>query len=487
MKTYVSVFCSLILTTLTAFSQHAGFTKQELPSLNTGRIDARAALVPDGRVVVFGGHIPGFHRSNTAESIKKGEVAWTSYTMNDYRDNSAIVHLGNSRYLLVGGMSSSLGVGQLASTEIFDATTNQFTAASSMNVARGNCRAALLGSGKALVVGNWYANATKAEVYDPAANTFTLSSAMVKERASCYIVPLPDGNAIVMGGTGSRGGDVENVEFFNATTLTFHELRTNLVPKETGWIFNTLFAAAFTGPEERIIDDYFYFPAVKYLAAGARLHQVFALNLKTYEILPVVTDQQELRYDPAMGDTISYQLIGNIFVNKQQKLIYFWGFNKNTIQGTSAGYALYSVDIATGKVNKPTSFERLDFDPSISSGGITPDGEIIVAGGRITNNYDAHPMCFRAVPQILTGIADEVRAKESDLKVEMDGNNLRAYYSGLPAGSHLLTVFDINGRIEKQVEVSLYEGSNTVNVPVNLSKGVYLLRLNTQNVRFIVH
>lgn len=414
MKTYLLILGSFIFTTL-LFSQNAGFISTQIPSLTTGRIDARAALVVGERLVVFGGHIPGFHRSNTAESIREGDNAWTVHTMTDYRDNSAIVHLGNSKYLLAGGMSASLGVGQLATTEIFDATTNQFTAKASMNVARGNCRAALLTSGKALLVGNWYADGTKAEVYDPVADTFTLTSSMVKERASSYVVPLPNGNAIVMGGIGSRGGDVENVELYDAATFTFSQLRANLLTTETGWIYNTVFSAAMSGPEDRISGDYFYFPAIKTLNANLRLHQIFALNLKTYDIQPVVSDLQELRYDTSMGDSISYQLHGNIFLDKQRNRIYFWGFNKNTIQGTSALYALYSLDISTGKVTKPIPGIRFDFDPSLSSGGILPDGRIVVAGGRISNNFDAHPQCYLIIPD---GVSNEQVVPQAGFEIE---------------------------------------------------------------------
>lgn len=486
MKTYVMMLCSLLLTTAFVHSQNSGFTKVVMPQLNTGRIDARAALVADGRLVVFGGHIPGFHRSNTAESIKEGDASWTAYTMADYRDNSAIVHLGDSRYLLAGGMSSSLGVGQLATTEIYDATTNQFTAKASMKVARGNCRAALLTSGKALIVGNWYADATKAEVYDPVTNTFTLTSAMVKDRASCYVVPLPDGNAIVMGGTGSRGGDVENIELFNSTSLTFSQLKATLVADEPGWVFNTVHSAAMTGPEERISGDFFYFQAVKYLSGGARMHQIFALNLKTYEIQPVVADVQDLRYDPAKGDTISYQLAGNMFLDKQHSKIYFWGFNINTIQGSSALYALYSVDITTGKVTKPVPGERFDFDPSLSSGAILPDGRIVVAGGRITNNFDAHPHCFIANPIATATGNEEVNLNNEALKVYAETNLLRVVSSGVNAGNQQLSIIDINGRLQHQIQVKVYEGINSVNLPVTLSKGIYILRLGNQSARFVV-
>jgi hypothetical protein len=487
MKAYSLIFFSVLLTSSLLFSQNSGFTRIEMPQLNTGRIDPRAALLADGRLVVFGGHIPGFHRSNTAESIKEGDGAWTLHTMTDYRDNSAMVHLGNSKYLLAGGMSSSLGVGQLATTEIFDATTNQFVAGAPMKVARGNCRAALLTSGKALMVGNWYADGTKAEVYDPVSNTFTLTSALVKERACSYVVPLPDGNAIVMGGVGTRGGDVENVELFDAVGLTFSQLSANLLKTETGWIYNTVFSAAMSDPGDRISGGFFYFPAVKTLTGGARLHQIFALNLTSYEIQPVVTDLQELRYDTSLGDTISYQLHGNIYLDKVRNRIFFWGFNKNSIEGSSALYALYSVDIATGKVHKPVPGIRINFDPSLSSGGILPDGRIVVAGGRISNNFDAHPYCFIAIPfGVSTGISG-IQQKEEALKVNVEGGRIRIFTSGLTAGTHLLTVLDSSGRIVEHIQVKLYDGINSVNLPVNLSKGVYILRLATENTRFIVH
>lgn len=477
MKKLVNVLLIFALFPGTALLQNTGFIKSPVPDLNTGRIDSRVALLSDGRIIVFGGHIPGFHRSNTAESWKTGETGWTSYTMSDYRDNSAIASLGNDKFLLLGGMSSSLGVGQLATTELYDGATNLFTAMTPMNVARGNCRAARLAGGKVLVLGNWYASATYGELYDPKANTFTLTGPVITPRASPYIVPLPDGNAIVMGGTGPQGGDVESIELYDAGTNTFLEIKSSLFDNQTGWIYNTVFSAAMTGPEDRMIGDNFYFAASRYLAIGSRQHNILALNTETKVIAPVLPDATELFFDPLRGDSIAYQLPGNLYVDKAKGRLLFWGYNTKTVEGSGAGFALFSVDVATGKIYKPANVEFLNFDPSLSSGGITSQGEIIVAGGRFTNNFDAHPHCFRANPTGITTGEKLIEGYCKKMAVYAGQQQLKIFTSGLPEGKYLLKVISLNGSTLHVEEIKLYEGVNSLQVPFQYD-GLSFVRLS---------
>ncbi len=75
------LFFILFMGFLSTYAQNGGFVKQNVPDLSIGRTDVKGALLHDGSFVVFGGHTPGFLRSNTAERWKEGDTAWTVFTM----------------------------------------------------------------------------------------------------------------------------------------------------------------------------------------------------------------------------------------------------------------------------------------------------------------------------------------------------------------------------------------------------------------------
>ena len=92
--------------------------------------------------------------------------------MNDYRDCCAVVKLQDGKYLLAGGMSSDLGVGQLQSMEIFNPSNNSFTPELNMNYAKHGPAVPSLQMEKSSLwdVGNYNTSGIIGELYDPVAN-----------------------------------------------------------------------------------------------------------------------------------------------------------------------------------------------------------------------------------------------------------------------------------------------------------------------------
>jgi len=128
--------------------------------------------------------------------------------------------LPNSKVFVAGGFT---GGTLLASTELYDPTTNAWSLAGSLGVARELHTATLLPSGKVLVTGGCTANAsvvfTSVEIYDPATNTWTPAAAMATPRHVHTATLLPSGKVLITGGhTGSSV--VPSAELYNPNAGT---------------------------------------------------------------------------------------------------------------------------------------------------------------------------------------------------------------------------------------------------------------------------
>ncbi len=93
------------------------------------------------------------------------------------RQKHTATAIGQTTVLIAGGIDSSSNA--LSSAEVFDLSTNTFTAVGSMHTARFNHAAALLPSGKVLITGGEDGSGNTlntAEIFDPLTNTFTLTT-----------------------------------------------------------------------------------------------------------------------------------------------------------------------------------------------------------------------------------------------------------------------------------------------------------------------
>jgi hypothetical protein len=107
------------------------------------------------------------------------------------RTGAATVRLPSGKVLVIGG-------GGLASADIYDPVTNQFTPSKgSMAVARTGHKAVTLASGKVLIVDGV---SGAAELYDPEQDSFTVTGSLQQPRSAFEMAPLESGRALVVGG-----------------------------------------------------------------------------------------------------------------------------------------------------------------------------------------------------------------------------------------------------------------------------------------------
>ncbi|HXM56736.1 MAG TPA: kelch repeat-containing protein, partial [Candidatus Dormibacteraeota bacterium] len=179
--------------------------------LATGRAAHTATPLANGVVLVVGGEAQSGAALASAELYDPNTNHWTAAApLHTARFGQAAVLLnGGSKVLVVGGRASSGGASTpLASTEVYDAATNSWTAGPNLTVARSDLTATLLADGRVLVAGGDAAASTSpaspqavADLVDPDGRAVTRAANMSTVRADHTATLLSDGRVLVVGGT----------------------------------------------------------------------------------------------------------------------------------------------------------------------------------------------------------------------------------------------------------------------------------------------
>ena len=179
--------------------------------MTTERESHTSTLLSNGLVLIAGGGQGGpvYLKSAELYNPKTGKFTKTGSMMHA-RENATATLLADGRVLIAGGDEGlpcgecgQSGVG-LASAEIYNPTTGQFTPAGSMTYARYNFAATLLRNGRVLVAGGANESAdggmlASAELYDPGTGKWTATGSMAGSRDDCTATPLHDGRVLVAG------------------------------------------------------------------------------------------------------------------------------------------------------------------------------------------------------------------------------------------------------------------------------------------------
>jgi len=151
-------------------------------NLITGRLwDHEAALLPNGKVLVFGGGINGddfCNGINNSELYDPITGQWSATdnsisTRNDYYDTSNTTVLPSGKLLVVGG--DGPGCEALKSAELYDPSTGNWSTTGGLNTARAGHTVTMLANGKVLVAGG--DGGTTAELFDDGTPTAASVSA----------------------------------------------------------------------------------------------------------------------------------------------------------------------------------------------------------------------------------------------------------------------------------------------------------------------
>lgn len=184
-------------------------------AMHDARSDHTSTLLRDGRVLIAGGMVKNGVFLNSAELYDPVRNSFAvAGTMRSRRVEHTATFLPNGKVLIAGGLAGRVfegGPGVVATTEIFDPDSGQFTAGPEMSVPRTGHGAVLLHNGKVLIFGGTDVNErplASAEIYDPTTNRFAMTGAMHDARIGRAAVVLTDGRVLVTGGCNERTAEI---------------------------------------------------------------------------------------------------------------------------------------------------------------------------------------------------------------------------------------------------------------------------------------
>jgi len=220
--------------TLAAGEEDAAVTTSPAGSLVEARFWHTATPLPDGRVLIVGGFGTAQGRSDeyvpdpplaSAEVWDSaiGEFA-SSGSLAEPRVGHTATPLPDGRVLVVGGLGEGEDAPSLATAEVWDPATGEFTPTGSLAEARLFPTVTLLHDGRVLVVGGVGEGGVlaSAEVWDPATASFSPTGSLPEPRIDHTATLLPDGRVLVIGGwEGRQGDDPASAEVWDPVTGTF--------------------------------------------------------------------------------------------------------------------------------------------------------------------------------------------------------------------------------------------------------------------------
>ncbi len=187
--------------------------------LNTARYQHTATLLTNGQVLVAGGSGSSAPLASTELYNPSTEKWTTTNSLNTARYQHTATLLTNGQVLVTGGSSAS---SPLASTELFNPASGTWTTMGSLTAARYGHTATLLTNGQVLVTGGFGASGAlaSAELFNPASGTWTTVGSLAAARSGHTATLLTNGQVLVTGGLGPAGF-LASAELYNPVEMTW--------------------------------------------------------------------------------------------------------------------------------------------------------------------------------------------------------------------------------------------------------------------------
>ncbi len=207
--------------------QGAGFVSAGM--LGDARLLHTETLLANGRVLVTGGKATNeFAPIASAEIFDPVSGQWTATaSLLSARFEHTATLLPNGEVLVVGGEDPAHGPA-LRSTELYDPASGTWTFSTNLAAGRATHTATALKDGRVLVAGGWNiigpngGDPVMAEIYDPTNGTWTTTGALSGSRYGHAAIRLTDGRVMVVGGNSLNGGiSIATAEIYDPATGTW--------------------------------------------------------------------------------------------------------------------------------------------------------------------------------------------------------------------------------------------------------------------------
>ena len=322
----------------------------------------------NGELTVFGGHTSGFVPTPTAEYFSDGE--WHQLPMPYSHDNGLMLPLSSGKVLLAGGHSEPLGIGQTFTAALYDPATHTFDGFGCLDTKRALMGGVETDSGRVIISGNWYHN-DNIECFD-GNKSFALVKESTMARAMPYLLHVAPDDVVIFSGQDTRGARYDSVVADRLKDAPFHIA-----------LFDTWHPLPFDSPH---YEDYFQTDDYTYLLPvynDSGHIGIAKMRGTTFTLLPTVAPIPTTDG----GDSIRY---GQPLVDRQRQRYH--------LMGTNCKDRLYVVSIDYSREPAPLTLFRSDGQlPCLSSlyAVLTPEGDIIVAGGIGHDNFHPYATVFR--------------------------------------------------------------------------------------------
>ena len=179
---YTDVFCEIYNPTTNTFTLCQS-------GLINDRASFSANLLPDGKVIVFGGFVlGGLGEEEDVNSLQSTEIYNPTTDSFSYGPKMRVKRFGHASTTLLDGRILITGGGDenrrsSTSTEIYDPSTDTFVDGPKMLIPRKFHSSSLLDDGRVLVSGGMIDDAERTtEIYDPTTNSFTMGPDLLTPR-----------------------------------------------------------------------------------------------------------------------------------------------------------------------------------------------------------------------------------------------------------------------------------------------------------------
>ncbi len=389
------LFILLFWSSSIVFAADPDWTVYYGSDLQTARMGHLSDVLPDGRLVVFGGHGTDFIALDSAEVWTPTSDSFSLLNMQHSHDGAALARFPDGRYLIAGGADDWGIAPGFAAAELYNPTTNTFSLTGSMVRPRMNATAVTLTGGKVLVVGGWYdtSSATYGELYNPSSGTFSATGALLTPRALPLLLPTADGKAVVFGGVGPYGSPrIQEVELYDPASNSFSLLQTTLLDGENDWHIAT---SNYTQPQ-KLADGRYLLLASRELEGGSGTSEY---TLLTFD--PASKDFARQVTSPSLptSDLVS---LWPPLVDQASGVAYLTATSLNNSDQT---ISLLVVDLTDWTWETPETSYRLADGYYLGgmSGALMPDGSLFLTGGHSELGSETH---FSAINRTLQGYVE---------------------------------------------------------------------------------